>query len=226
MKKSRIAFVFTFVPAILAAQSATTTTSTTAEATAKAGRTSVAGSAQATSATNVDIPSSYSAESKAKLNATFERARNRKLPERPIRDRVAEGQAKAASEAQVVIAAQRAEARLEAAQSAMVRAGRQPNDAELIRAEAAMARGATEAQIEAAARSVQPDQQLTVQLDAIAAGSNTSANAGVGATVATPKAGATAGVAGAATATTGAATTVTGAATAGVGAVIKKPPMI
>ena len=81
MKKSRIAFVFTLVPAIVAAQSATATTSTTAEAAAKAGRTSVAGNAQAASATNIDVPSSYSAASQARLNATFERARERKLPE-------------------------------------------------------------------------------------------------------------------------------------------------
>jgi hypothetical protein len=206
--KSKIAFVLAaMVPAIAGAQSATATA--TSQTTAKA-----------------DIPASYSAESQTKINATFERARERKLPERPIRDRVAEGQAKAASEAQIVVAAQRAEARLEAAQSAMVRAGRQPNDQELIRAEAAMARGATEAQIEAAARSVQPDQQLIVQLDAIAAGSNATANANVGAAIAIPTVGATAGVTGAAAATTGAATGVTGAATAGVGAVIKKPPMI
>ena len=124
----------------------------------------------------------------------------------------------------MVLAAQRAEARLELAQSAMVRAGRQPSDAELIRAEAALARGATEAQIEAVARRAQPDQQIVVQLDAIAVGPNTNANAtaGVNATVATPGV-ATSAAATAATAT--GATGVAGSATAGLGAVIKKPPM-
>jgi hypothetical protein len=201
MKKSRIAFVLAFAPAIVAAQSVTSTAS---------------GSASA------DIPSSYSAESKAKLNATFSAARERRVPEQPIRDRIAEGQAKGASEAQVVLAAQRTEARLEAAQSAMLRAGRQPSDAELIRAEQAMVQGATEAQIEVLARRTAPDQSVVVTLDAVAV--NTNANAGVNATVATPKAGASAAVTGAAAATTGAgAASVTGAVTAGVGPIIKPP---
>lgn len=210
MKKTRIAFVLTIAPAILAAQSATATTT-----------------ASATAAADADIPDSYSVESKAKLNATFSAARERRLPERPIRDRIAEGQAKGAAEAQVVVAAQRAQARLEAAQSAMVRAGRQPSDAELIRAERAMARGATEAQIEAVARRSQPDRAITVELDAIAATTGTNAGLGATAMVATPAAGASAAVTGAAgAATTGAATGVAGAATAGVGAVIRKPPMV
>ena len=195
MKKSRIAFVLiAAAPALMQAQSATTTASATAQAAAKA-----------------DIPASYSADAQAKLTATFERARERKLPEQPIRDRVAEGQAKSATEAQVVIAAQRAEARLEAVQSAIVRAGRQPSDAELIRAEAAMARGATEAQVEAVARRAQPDREIVVALDALVSANATGANAAAGVTVATPAAGAAAGV--------------TGAVTAGVGAVVKKPPM-
>lgn len=208
MKNSRIAFVVAaLAPAIAGAQSATATA--TAQTAAKA-----------------EIPSSYSAESQARLNATFERARERKLPERPIRDRIAEGQAKAASEAQVVIAAERAGARLEAAQAVLVRAGRQPSESELIRAEAALARGATEAQVESAVKSAPADQKLEVALDAIVAAPATGAEASVKATIKPPVAGATADVTGAAAATTGAATGVTGAATAGVGAVIKKPPMI
>src|SRR4051812_48291719 len=128
MRKSRIAFVLAFAPAILAAQSATATTTTTADAAARVGKSSAAGSAQATTATsatvdrgNAEVPSQYSAEAQAKLSATYQRARERQLPQRPIRNRVNEGQAKGASETQVVFAAQRAEARLEASQSAMVR---------------------------------------------------------------------------------------------------------
>ena len=201
MKKSRIAFVLALTPAIVAAQSATATTSAAASG---------------------NIPSSYSAESKARLTATFTAARERRVPEQPIRDRIAEGQAKGASEAQVVLAAQRTEARLEAAQRAMLRAGRQPSDAELIRAEQAMARGATEAQIEVLARRSPPDQSVVVALDAIAVGTN--ANAGLNATVASPGAGAAAGVTGATAVTTGAgAASVTGAVTAGVGPIIKPP---
>lgn len=204
MKKSKLALALTFIPAVLAAQSATA--STTADAAAK-----------------VELPASYSAESQAKLNATFQAARDRKLPDRPIRDRIAEGQAKSASEAQVVVAAQRVEARLEMAQSAMVRAGRQPNDAEMIRAEAALARGATEAQIEAVARRTQPNQQIVVQLDALAGGPATNSAATINATVATPGVAASAGAGAAAAAT---ATSATASATAGLGAVIRKPPML
>ena len=153
MKKTTIAFALSFAPAILAAQ-VTSTTSATADMSAKAGRTSATTAAQATAATSAsaDVPRNYSAEGQAKLAATFNAAREKKLPEQPIRDRVAEGQAKGASEAQVVIAAQRTEARLEAAQSAMIRAGRQPNDEALIHAEHVMAAGATAAQVEAAVR--------------------------------------------------------------------------
>lgn len=166
MKKSRIAFVLALAPAALAAQSATSSTSASAAAAAKAERASVAGAAQATTTTNAsaDIPASYSAESRAKLNATFAAARKRDVPEQPIRDRIAEGRAKAASEAQVVLAAQRTEARLEAAQEAMVRAGRKPTDGEMTRGEHAMARGATEVQIEAIAKQTPPDRSMEVAL--------------------------------------------------------------
>jgi hypothetical protein len=186
MMKSRIAFVLSLAPAILAAQSATSSVTS------------------ATSA-RADIPASYSVESRAKLNATFAAARERSLPDRPIRDRIAEGQAKGASEAQVVVAAQRAESRLEATQTAMVRAGRQPSDAELIQGEHAMARGATEAQIEAIVRHTPPERSVVVALDALVAAPAVNANAVMNASVATPKVDAAA------------------SATATVGALIKPP---
>lgn len=205
----RIAFMLVaFVPAIAAAQSATA--AATAQAAAKA-----------------DVPTTFSAEAQAKLTATFERAREQRLPEQPIRDRIAEGQAKAASEGQVVIAAQRAAARLEAAQALLVRAGHQPSEYELIRAEAALARGATEAQLEAAVKNTQADQKLEVALDAIVATPAAGADAAVKAVIKPPAVEASASLTGAASASMGAAATgVTGATTAGVGAVIKKPPMI
>lgn len=146
MKKTGTVLLLSLAPAMLAAQSATATTTTTASA---------------------DIPSSYSAESRASLNATFNAARGRDLPEQPIRDRIAEGRAKGASEGQVVLAAQRAEARMEAAQSAMIRAGRRPTDGEVSRSEHAMARGATEVQVEAIARRTPPDRSLEVALEVL-----------------------------------------------------------
>jgi len=66
-------------------------------------------------------PSNFSATNRAKIDATFAAARKRSLPEQPIRDRIAEGQAKGASEAQIVASAQRAEARLDITQRAMAR---------------------------------------------------------------------------------------------------------
>lgn len=146
MKKTGTVLLLSLAPAILAAQSATATTTTTAQA---------------------DIPSSYSAQSRASLTATFNAARQRDLPEQPIRDRIAEGRAKGASEGQVVLAAHRAEARMEAAQSAMVRAGRRPTDAEVSRSEHAMARGATEVQVEAIARRTPPERSLEVALEVL-----------------------------------------------------------
>lgn len=222
MKKLTIAFALSFAPAILAAQMATTATSATADVSAKAGRSSVTSAANV----NTDVPRTYSAESQAKLNATFAAAREKSLPERPIRDRIAEGQAKGASEAQVVVAAQRTEMRLEAAQSAILRAGRQPNDEALIRAEHAMAAGATSAQVEAAVRRTAPERSIVVELDALVATTNGNANANVGvnAMVGAPKTGAAASATGAATtAVTGAGAAVTGGAAAGLGAVIKPP---
>lgn len=168
MKKSLLATLFTLAPAVLVAQTASTTTSTSAEASARAGRTSVNGSANASSTTTADIPSSYSSEGKASLNATFAAARSRDLPEQPIRDRIAEGRAKGASEGQVILAARRTEARLEASQSAMLRAGRKPTRDEVARGEHAMVRGATEAQIEVIARRTPPERSMTVALDVLA----------------------------------------------------------
>jgi hypothetical protein len=112
-------------------------------------------------------PSTLSADASAKIDASVSAAHRRNLPEQPIRDRVAEGQAKGASEAQIVVAAQRTEARMEAAQSAMARAGRTPTDAEVTRGEHAMARGTTDVQIEALARRTPSDRSMEVALDVL-----------------------------------------------------------
>jgi hypothetical protein len=173
MKKVNVMFLLSLAPAVLAGQQASTTTSGSAsgDLSAKAGRTSVNGSAQASasSTSSVDVPSSYSAESRAKIEGTFSAARERNLPEQPIRDRIAEGRAKGASESQVVLAAQRTEARLEATQSAMIRAGRrEPSQEEVARGEQAMVRGASEAQIELVARRTPPRRSLVVAFDVLA----------------------------------------------------------
>jgi hypothetical protein len=152
MKKLSMIVALSVVPAVAVAQQQVTATAHT-EARARAA---------ASSETRL------SAESRAQLEATFAAARERNLPEEPIRNRVAEGQAKAASEAQIVLAARRMEARLEATQEAMVRAGRsRPADAEVERGAQAMERGATAAQIEALVRHSPSDRSLVVSFDVL-----------------------------------------------------------
>ena len=52
----------------------------------------------------VRIPEGFSAETRARLEAMVEVARQKSLPTEPMTDRMAEGSAKGASEAQVVAA--------------------------------------------------------------------------------------------------------------------------
>jgi hypothetical protein len=163
MKASVLTAVATLVPAILAAQ-ANASSSVAARATTGAASATTAASSQAT----VAVPSNYSAESRAKIEAAFRATREKSLPEEAMRQRMAEGQAKGASEAQVVAAVQRAEARLQSSHSALIRAGRaNPRPEEVSNAEQAMARGATEAQIEALARRAPADRSLTVALSVL-----------------------------------------------------------
>src|SRR5262245_7003615 len=149
MKRTALTVAMTLVPAVLAAQQ---------------------GSASAASQTNVNasIPAKYSAESRAKLEASIQAARAKDLPEEPMQRRIAEGEAKGASEAQVVAAVQKLETRLEATQSAMIRAGRaKPAHDEVARGSQAMEQGATEAQIEALVKHAPSDRSLVVAFDVL-----------------------------------------------------------
>ena len=125
-------------------------------------------SASASSQASVSVPASYSAESKASIEASFKRAQQKNVPDQAMRERLAEGQAKAASDAQVATAIQKTEARLEASQSALVRAGRSnPTPQEVNAGEQAMARGATEANVEALAKHAPADRSLVVAFDVL-----------------------------------------------------------
>lgn len=128
----------------------------------------VSGSTTTTSSGDVTIPDQFSADARGKLEASFKTAREKKLPEEPMKRRIAEGQAKGASEAQIVASVDKAEARLEASQSALVRAGRanpQPRDIEA--GADAMEQGATEAQVETLAQHTSSDHSLTVAVDVL-----------------------------------------------------------
>jgi len=134
MKAAILATILGSFPALLAAQQSSAAASATAPTSAPA---------------SVNVPTSYSAEGKAKIEAAFRAARDKNLPDQPMRQRIDDGQAKGASEAQVVAAVQQTEARLEESQAVLIRAGRaQPQPAEVASADAALASGATAAQIE------------------------------------------------------------------------------
>jgi hypothetical protein len=141
------------VPAVLAAQAAA--------------------GASASSHTKADVHAgkreSASVESSASVDAEISAARERGLPERPIRRRVAEGRAKGASETQVAASARRMRVNLETAHEAMVNAGRaRPSDGEVERGAYVMERGYTRAQLQAVAQSAPSDRSLVVAFDALA----------------------------------------------------------
>ena len=114
-------------------------------------------------------PRALSVETRAQLDATLRLAREKDLPEEPIQDRIAEGQAKGATDAQIVLAARKMSARLEAAQSAMIRAGRQePSPQEVESGATAIERGATSAQMEVLTKSAPSERSLVVAFDVLA----------------------------------------------------------
>lgn len=159
---SRIAFsiAISLVPMIASAQ-ARTQASVSASADARV-------QARGRDSSSYRIPSRYSVESRTKIEATLVRADRERLPRRAIEDRIAEGEAKGAAEAQVVMQSGRMLARLEAAHDAMVKAGRaQPSDEETTRGAEVLAHGYTESQLEAVTRSANPNRGLTTALETL-----------------------------------------------------------
>src|SRR5581483_4516989 len=126
-------------------------------------------SVQASSPASASIPSSFSAQGRARIQAAFSAAREKNLPQQPMQQRMAEAQARGATEAQTVASVQHTEARMAVVQRAMIRAGRtQPQQSEIASGEQAMARGATEAQIEAAIAHAPAAATLDGSFDALA----------------------------------------------------------
>jgi hypothetical protein len=153
MKVFMIAAAVLLAPAVLAAQ---------ATGTAKADvHASAAGQVTPT------VPSTFSAAGRAHLEATYARARQAHVPESAIQSRVAEGEAKGASEGAVVKSAATVETNMESARTAMVAAGRHPSDAEIQAGAYAMERGVTKTQIGTMAHRAPADRSLTVALDAV-----------------------------------------------------------
>lgn len=161
MKTATLMAILSFAPAIAFAQAGPPNPPP---------KTPPAASAQATSNGNVDLSSSkLSAGAQAKVDAIFQTAKSKNLPDQPIRERIAEGQAKGAAEAQIVDAAQGVETRLEASQSALIKAGRaQPQPTEIASAAQAMERGANDAHIVSLVKHAPADRSLAVSFNVLA----------------------------------------------------------
>ena len=151
MRKITLAASFIIAPALMHAQS-----TVQAQAGVKA------------SATSSASTRGLSADAQAKVDANLRAARERKLPEEPIRQHVAEGQAKGASDAQIATASSRTLVDMQSSFEAMVRGGHsRPSDAEISRGASLMARGYTSAQLEGVARKGGSDRSLTTAFDVL-----------------------------------------------------------
>lgn len=151
MKTTTLVLILLAGPAALAAQ----------------GTTGMHAEAQANAHAKMEIPSSFSASSRTRLEATYARAQAHHVPTGAIADRVDEGTAKGASDARIVAAASKVEANEEAADRAMVKAGHQPTDNEIQAGAYAMERGVTTAQLSSLVRHAPPGRSLEVALDVI-----------------------------------------------------------
>jgi hypothetical protein len=114
------------------------------------------------------IPEGFSVETRARLEAMVEAAKKKNLPTEPMTDVMAEGQAKGASEAQIVAASATTMGQLEASLQALIQGGRErPSDAEVQRGAAAIARGATSVQLEALVRRAPSERRLEVAFEVL-----------------------------------------------------------
>lgn len=143
MKSTFITVVLTAMPALLAAQAT--------------------GTANGEVQGKINVPSTYSAESRTKIEAAFSAAHTKSLPDQILRERLTEAQAANAAEADVVTSIEKLESQLEETQQALVQSGRQnPTADEITAAATAMGRGLTSTQISALAKQAPADRSLVV----------------------------------------------------------------
>lgn len=172
MKRITLAASLLIAPALVQAQGGVQAQSqTTVDASAR-GTKNAQGSASVTSSTTADAAarggSKLSADAQAKVDADVRAARERKLPEAPIRRRAAEGQAKGASDAQIVAASGRTLVDLQTSFDAMARGGHsRPSDEEISRGAQLLARGYTSVQLEGIARKAPSDRSLVVAFETL-----------------------------------------------------------
>ena len=154
MKKRTLAAALVLAPSAMFAQTSVQAQST---ATVSTGTSAQTGSAR-----------KLSPQAQSTVDANLRVAHERKLPEEPIRQRVAEGRAKGASDAQIAAASGRTLADLESSFDAMVRAGRaNPSGDEVARGAGLLARGYTSAQLEGVARKAPSDRSLVVAFETL-----------------------------------------------------------
>jgi hypothetical protein len=166
MKKLGLIAAICIVPATLMAQD----TSAAGGQDSSRARGRVAADARSQGRLETGIPASISADVRARLEVVLQKASERALPVQAIENRIAEGVAKGASEAQIILAASALEGRLEATQSAMFRAGRpNPSDGEVTSGASAMEHGASAAHIEVLATHAPSDRSLVVAFDVLSA---------------------------------------------------------
>jgi hypothetical protein len=151
MKKLSLAMSLLLAPAALLAQASG----------------SMQASAHANANANVHVPASFSASGRTQLEATYARAREHHVPQQAIEHRVAEGQAKGASEAEILASSNKVEANMESAQEAMIKAGHKPSDAEVESGAYAMERGVTSAQIQTMASHASSGRSLDVAFNVL-----------------------------------------------------------
>lgn len=148
MKATLVTVVLTAMPALLAAQATGTSN----------------GEVQG----KINVPSTYSAESRTKIETAFSTAHTKNLPDQILRDRLTEAQATNAAEADVVASIEKLESQLDETQQALVQAGRQnPTGDEITAAATAMGRGLTAAQISALAKGAPADRSLVVSFNTL-----------------------------------------------------------
>lgn len=167
MKATTLTIAMSFMPAMLAAQ-VSGQAQAASRAAVKAPPVAAEARATATAHGELRVPKGFSTEGKAKLEAMYAEAREHDVPREPMSRRVAEGEAKGASETAILASAGKVKLHMEETHDAMVRGGRaHPSAAECERGAMLMEHGVTSAQIEAMAKGTPKDRSLVVAFDVL-----------------------------------------------------------
>lgn len=168
MRTKTLSLVLAFVPATLVAQaSGSAAGSANGSVTSQSKQVATSADANASTRVSFDPPREFSAEGRARLTAMYNDARKNELPPEPIARRVAEGQAKGASEVAILASAGKVSGNLQTTHDVLVRAGRTPTADETAQGANAIERGFTEVQLETVIQRTPSDRSLTVAFDVL-----------------------------------------------------------